>query len=293
MLRTGRRQRAAGGADCAGGNTGDAAGDTYSGVEDLGGTQFNDVLGGDNGANQLSGGNGNDDMDGLQGADSLYGGAGNDRLIGGAGGDVLDGGAGTYDGASYWNSAAVRADLAFSATNTGDAVGDSYIGIENLQGSGFNDILGGDNNANTLGGLAGNDNMDGRGGNDTLGGEAGNDTLNGGAGNDVLVGAAGADVFVFNAAIGASNVDTILSYVVADDAIWLENAVMTGLSAGALAASAFVSGAAATTAAHRVIYNSATGQLLYDADGNAGAAAVLIANIGTGLAVTAGEFLVI
>ncbi len=75
-----------------GGNTGDAAGDTYSGVEDLGGTQFNDVLGGDNGANQLSGGNGNDDMDGLQGADSLYGGAGNDRLIGGAGGDVLDGG---------------------------------------------------------------------------------------------------------------------------------------------------------------------------------------------------------
>ncbi len=96
----------------------------------------------------------------------------------------------------------MRADLAFAATNTGDAVGDSYIGIENLQGSGFNDILGGDNNANTLGGLAGNDNMDGRGGNDTLGGEAGNDTLNGGAGNDVLVGAAGADVFVFNAAIG-------------------------------------------------------------------------------------------
>ncbi len=74
--------------------------------------------------------------------------------------------------------------------------------------------------------------MDGRGGNDTLGGEAGNDTLNGGAGNDVLVGAAGADVFVFNAAIGASNVDTILSYVVADDAIWLENAVMTGCPPG-------------------------------------------------------------
>ncbi len=120
------------------------------------------------------------------------------------------------------------------------------MGIENLQGSGFNDTLGGDNNANTLGGLAGNDALDGRGGNDTLGGEAGNDTLIGGAGNDVLVGGAGADVFLFNAALGATNRDVVLDYVVADDTIWLENAVMTTLAAGNLAATAFVSGAAAT-----------------------------------------------
>ncbi len=118
-----------------GGNIGDAAGDTYSGVEDLGGTGFSDVLGGDNGANQLLGGNGNDDMDGFGGNDSLYGGNGNDRLIGNAGADLLDGGAGTYDGASYWNSAAVRADLAAPITNLGDAAGDTYVGIENLQGS--------------------------------------------------------------------------------------------------------------------------------------------------------------
>ncbi len=152
-----------------GSNTGDAAGDTYSGIEDLGGSGFNDVLGGDNNANQLLGGNGNDDTDGFQGADSLYGGAGNDRLIGGAGGDRLDGGAGTYDGASYWNSGSVRADLTLPVSNLGDAAGDTYFGIENLQGSGFNDLLGGDANANTLGGLAGNDALDGRGGNDTLG----------------------------------------------------------------------------------------------------------------------------
>ncbi len=47
-----------------------------------------------------------------------------------------------------------------------------------------------------------------------------------------LVGGAGADVFVFNAALGATNRDVVLDYVVADDTIWLENAVMTGLSAG-------------------------------------------------------------
>ncbi len=137
------------------GNTGDAAGDTYVGIEDLGGTGFSDVLGGDNGANQILGGNGNDDIDGFGGNDSLYGGDGNDRLIGNVGADLLDGGAGTYDGASYWNAGGVRADLAFANTNTGHAAGDIYVGIENLQGSGFNDTLGGDNNANTWAGWPG------------------------------------------------------------------------------------------------------------------------------------------
>ncbi len=276
-----------------GGNTGDAAGDTYSGVEDIGGTGFDDILGGDNGANQLLGGNGNDRMDGLGGADTLDGGAGNDLLVGGAGADALIGGAGAYDGASYWNSGAVRADMVFTATNTGDAAGDTYSGVENLQGSGFSDILAGDNLANTIGGLAGNDAIVGRGGNDTLAGEAGNDTLIGGAGNDLLMGGANADVFVFETALGATNTDQILDYSVADDSIWLENAVMTGLSAGALGASAFVSGAAASTAEHRIIYNAATGQLLYDADGSGQGAAVVIATLSTGLTLTAGEFLVI
>ncbi len=117
----------------------------------------------------------------------------------------------------------MRADLAFTATNTGHAAGDIYVGIENLQGSLFNDTLGGDNNANTLGGLAGNDALDGRGGNDTLGGEAGNDTLVGGAGNDVLVGGRGGGCLRLQRRLGATNRDVVLDYVVADDTIWLEN----------------------------------------------------------------------
>jgi Ca2+-binding RTX toxin-like protein len=36
-----------------------------------------------------------------------------------------------------------------------------------------------------------------------------------------------------------------------------------------LAGTAFKLGAAATTAAHRIVYNQATGELFYDADGTA------------------------
>ena len=62
------------------------------------------------------------------------------------------------------------------AQNTGGAGSDTLIGIENLTGSGFNDMLTGDANANVLSGGAGNDTLDGGAGNDTLDGGAGNDT---------------------------------------------------------------------------------------------------------------------
>ncbi len=135
--------------------------------------------------------------------------------------------------------------------------------------------------------------MDGRGGNDTLDGGAGNDLLVGGTGNDVLTGGSGADVFVFNTALGAANVDQITDYSVADDSIWLDDAVMTALSAGALAGTAFLVGAGALTAEHRVIYDAISGQLLYDADGSGAAAATVIATLSTNLALTADEFLII
>ncbi len=98
---------------------------------------------------------------------------------------------------------------------------------------------------------------------------------------------------MFNAALGATNVDQVLDYVVADDTIWLENAGDDRPFRRGTGATAFVSGTAATTAAHRVIYNSTNGQLLYDADGNGAGAAVLVATLNTGLVMTASEFVVI
>ncbi|WP_431285578.1 cellulase family glycosylhydrolase [Humitalea sp. 24SJ18S-53] len=158
-------------------NTGDAAGDVFSFMENLRGSAFADTLSGDAASNVL---------EGLAGADSLAGADGNDTLIGGAGADTLNGGAGT-DTASYDTAAAgVVASLASNVANTGEALGDTYSLIENLRGTAFADTLSGDAANNVLEGLAGADSLAGADGNDTLIGGAGADTLNGGAGMDVF-----------------------------------------------------------------------------------------------------------
>ena len=62
---------------------------------------------------------------------------------------------------------------------------------------------------------------------------------------------------------------------------------------GALNPNAFATGSAAADADDRIVYNNATGQLFYDADGNGGIAAVQFATLATGLALTASDFQVI
>lgn len=66
-------------------NFGVASGDTYTLIQDIIGSNFDDALIGDGNNNRLSGG---------VGADTLQGGAGNDTLTGGAGADSLVGGIG-------------------------------------------------------------------------------------------------------------------------------------------------------------------------------------------------------
>ena len=70
--------------------------------------------------------------------------------MGGAGGDVLGGETGA-DRAQYSDATAgLTADLQVSGNNTGIAAGDSYFSIEDLYGSGFNDILRGNAHANVI-----------------------------------------------------------------------------------------------------------------------------------------------
>ena len=176
-------------------NAGDlAAGDSHVSIENVIGTGFNDDLRGNSDANSINAGVGNDSLRGNAGNDVLIAGAGNDVLIGGAGADAHFGGAGT-DIVSYGSSAqGVLLDLTNPSQNTGDAIGDTFFGIEVFSGSGQDDTFFGQGGPDVLSGEAGNDLLGGRSGADTLAGGAGDDILQGGAGADVLDGGTGIDV---------------------------------------------------------------------------------------------------
>ncbi|MEZ5596308.1 MAG: calcium-binding protein [Pseudomonadales bacterium] len=138
-------------------------------IEDLTGSSYDDVLVGDRFANVLTGGGGDDVLQGRGGDDTLVGGQGSDT-------------------ASYSQAPrGVTIDLAAVAlVDDGEGGEDTFISIENLEGSSFSDTLTGDDGDNTLSGL---------GGNDTLDGGLGVDLLEGGTGDDHLLTSLGADTF--------------------------------------------------------------------------------------------------
>jgi serralysin len=109
------------------------------------------------------------------------------------------------------------------------------------------------------------------------------------------VGGAGADSFAFGAEISSGLADRILDFVVADDTIRL-SAAAVGLAAGPLDPSALAivaSGKNALDAADRIIYNQTNGGLFFDPDGAGGAVSIYFAQLAPGLALTAGDVLLI
>lgn len=134
---------------------------------------------------------------GNDGDNVIVSGAGNDVLLGGAGGDRFEGGAGidivSYDDSSEGLSASLD-----WGPQSGIALYDTYIDIEGLRGSKYNDSLQGNSDDNILEGGTGDDQLTGGEGNDHLygglksgldGDVAQADTLSGGSGDDVIVSA--------------------------------------------------------------------------------------------------------
>ncbi len=116
-------------------------------------------------------------------------------------------------------------------------------------------------------------------------------TIVGREGNDTLKGQGGADTFVFDRALDeATNVDRIIDFGDGDDVFKLKASVFSGLSAGALAADAFVLGTAAADANDRIIYDQTTGQLWHDGDGVGGADATLFATLANKATLEADDF---
>ena len=111
-------------------------------------------------------------------ADILAGGSGDNRLEGLAGADEIDGGPGSDTAAYNRSYAGVSVNLHDGTARGGDAEGDTLVDIENLTGSDHDDILAGDGHANRLEGGEGDDRLTGRGGADELVGGAGSDTAN-------------------------------------------------------------------------------------------------------------------
>lgn len=194
------------------GSGAEAADDTYANIENVLGSAFDDRLTDNAGANRLTGGAGND---ALNGAD------GNDILVGGAGADVLNGGAGDRDAADYQSAgAAVTVNLVTGGTG-GEAAGDTYKGVEFVYGSGFDDVITGDDAINRLVGNAGNDALDGGKGNDYLVGGAGTDTLTGGIGDDV---------FVFDGSFGSDTITDFAAGLGRTDRIWITGSSFTSFA---------------------------------------------------------------
>lgn len=245
-------------------------------------------------ANTLKGNDQANILDGGAGVDKLIGGAGDDTyivdltsagmpqdiIIDSAGNDTLQ-----LRGTSS-NTNAVTWILTNAENLDASATGSSKLF---LTGNAADNILTGNDARNLLKGYAGND---------TLSGGDGSDVLAGGSGNDTLTGGNGDDQFVFETALNATtNVDSITDFQASTESIYLAKNIFNALKhSGELAATNFVAGnhVQAQDADDHILYDTVSGALSYDADGNGSKAAVQFATlVGVPTDVSAHDFFIV
>lgn len=194
----------------------------------------------------VRGGTGNDNLVGSPFGDNLFGDDGNDNLTGGGGPDILNGG-------SHSNvySFAGNADLGFVTivqpqsghvttlqfANLGGGITidismttpqvvregqltltlSDGMGIANVQGTAYADVILGNARGNSLMGNGGNDFIWGRDGNDWIDCGAGNDFAYGGDGNDTILGKGGNDSLYGHDGDDILNGNEGIDYLAGDD----------------------------------------------------------------------------
>ena len=149
--------------------------DSLQNLENIIGSEFNDVLIGNASDNEITA---------LTGDDLVIGNAGDDNLDGGDGIDVV----------SYRRDpGSVNVNLSLGEATDGWENTDAIANIENVVGSEFNDNITGDAEINIITAGSGSDTVNSREGDDQLYGEADNDHLTAEQGNDLIDGGEGSD----------------------------------------------------------------------------------------------------
>jgi Ca2+-binding RTX toxin-like protein len=232
------------------------------------------------------------------GDDYIYGGAGIDRIQFSDPTPYPIGAGGSWGLSVPVGTDAVVVDLRAGTFSSGEASGNIYS-VEEVMGSTGNDVILGKWTSEFLAGSHGDDYIAGRCGNDRIDGGWGADTLNGGAGRDA---------FVFNAIQLADYGDfTVLSIGQADviedftrgrDKLVFENGPFGewGAAQWGAAEDWFYAAAGATSghdASDRLVYDTASGSLYYDIDGDGATEAFMVAHLQSAPALGADDITVI
>ena len=208
-------------------------------------------------------------LTGNEAANTLNGGTGADKLIGGLGNDIY-------------------------VTDGGDTLTEALNGGTDRVLSSVSLTLGANLERLTLTGSAA---INGTGNSlaNVLTGNGAANILNGGTGADKLIGGLGNDTFVFSTALGVSNIDTITDFSVVADTIRLSHGIFnTIVGTGALSTAQFSAnaGGIARDASDRIIYETDTGKMFFDSNGNAAGGSIQFAVLSTNLALTNQDFFI-
>ncbi|MEO1431886.1 MAG: calcium-binding protein, partial [Cyanobacteria bacterium J06633_8] len=281
------------------------------------GNSLNNRITGNELNNVLNGGEGNDYIRGEDGNDTLISSAGRDTLAGGKGDDtyLINNTGNIITESSNSGNDTVKATIDYSIssishvenlvlTDTANQ-GTGNSGNNQITGNAQDNTLNGGYGNDTLDGSTGNDSLIGSYGNDILLGGDGNDTLNGGSNNDILVGgigndeligSSGKDIFVLNNP--DEGIDEITDFSAVDDTIHISASGFGGglTAGGTISEDQILIGSSlfsADSATQRFIYDTNSGTLLFDADGNqTGFDAVQIARLLSKPTITASDIFV-